>query len=202
MPARSRVSATYASRSRAFTMQCTTGASPTMANSQGPLTDSGIPVVGFSDATSANSFQVQNTISQFVGMGVGLAKDGCKKVANLYQDGFSTLADGVKQGAETAGAREVARASFPANAPDLAPAVAKLMDANPQCIALAILPTAVVQAVTAIKQTGKKVTTPGDTGTTIDETKQVIPPRFNRDTTLTAEIKPASNTVDYDLKSR
>jgi hypothetical protein len=52
------------------------------------------------------------------------------------------------------------------------------------------------------KKTGKKVTTPGDTGTTIDETKQVIPPRFNRDTTLTAEIKPAANTVDYDLKSR
>jgi hypothetical protein len=53
------------------------------------------------------------------------------------------------------------------------------------------------------KPTGKKVGTPGDPGTTVDETAQVIPPKYNTQTTLTAEIKSGSNTVDFvELKSR
>jgi ABC-type branched-subunit amino acid transport system substrate-binding protein len=51
----------------------------------------------------------------------------------------------------------VARAGVPDNAPDLSAAVAKLLDANPECIVLSLPPTMVVQAVTAIHQTGKKV---------------------------------------------
>jgi hypothetical protein len=50
------------------------------------------------------------------------------------------------------------------------------------------------------KKTGKTVPNPNDTGTTVDETKQVIPNKYNSRTELTAEIKSGSNSLDFDLK--
>ena len=51
------------------------------------------------------------------------------------------------------------------------------------------------------KPTGKKVPTPGDPGTTMDETAQVIPPQYNTQSKLTADIKSGSNTADFALTS-
>jgi hypothetical protein len=50
------------------------------------------------------------------------------------------------------------------------------------------------------KKTGKQVATPGDADVARDETVQVIPPEFNKSTTLTEEIKSGSNTFAFDLK--
>ena len=50
------------------------------------------------------------------------------------------------------------------------------------------------------KKTGKKVPTPGDPGTEIDETVQVIPNQFNTGSTLVEEVKPGSNEFKFDLK--
>ena len=52
------------------------------------------------------------------------------------------------------------------------------------------------------KRTGKQVTVPGDPGNKIDETQQAIPAKYNRETTLTAELTSGSNTKDFDLSSR
>jgi hypothetical protein len=50
------------------------------------------------------------------------------------------------------------------------------------------------------KKTGKKVPTPGDPGTEVDETVQVIPNQYNTGSTLSEEIKAGSNEFKYDLK--
>jgi hypothetical protein len=52
------------------------------------------------------------------------------------------------------------------------------------------------------KPTGKKVPTPGDPGTTMDQTAEAIPPTYNKNSTLKADLKSGSNTVDFDLKSK
>jgi ABC-type branched-subunit amino acid transport system substrate-binding protein len=52
----------------------------------------------------------------------------------------------------------VSRASVAANDPDLSPAVAKLLDAGADCITLNTTPNMVVQALTAIHQTGEQPT--------------------------------------------
>ena len=128
---------------------------------QGPgdtLAAAGIPVLGNPpDATSANSFPTISSFALYAANGVALAKSGCKKLGILYLDGTDFLVDYVKAGAESAGAKEVARAPIPANAPDLTAAVAKLTGAGAQCIALSVIPTQVVQAVTAVNQSGKKL---------------------------------------------
>lgn len=52
------------------------------------------------------------------------------------------------------------------------------------------------------KKTGKQIPNPSDPGTTMDETKQVIPQKYNTKTELTVEIKSGSNKdVNYDLKA-
>ena len=51
------------------------------------------------------------------------------------------------------------------------------------------------------KPTGRKVPTPGDPGTTVDETAEAIPPIYNARSTLKANITSGSNTQDFDLKS-
>jgi hypothetical protein len=48
------------------------------------------------------------------------------------------------------------------------------------------------------KKTGKKVST-GDADSR-DETKQVLPAKFNTDSTLTAEVKASSPVLDFELK--
>ena len=52
------------------------------------------------------------------------------------------------------------------------------------------------------KKTGRQVPAPGDPGNTVDETAQVIPPQYNTKSTLTADIKPGTSTLDFDLKAR
>jgi ABC-type branched-subunit amino acid transport system substrate-binding protein len=122
------------------------------------LKTAGIPVVGNTSGTDANSFQVSNAGALYAANGVALAKSGCKKLGILYLTGTDSLVDFVKKGAESAGAKEVARAAIAANAPDLAPAISKLTTAGATCVALSVIPSQVAQAVTAINQSGKKLT--------------------------------------------
>jgi ABC-type branched-subunit amino acid transport system substrate-binding protein len=109
-------------------------------------------------STDPNAFAMSNAGALYAGNGVALAKSGCKKMGILYLDGTDALVDFVKKGAESAGAKEVARAPIAANAPDLAPAISKLTGAGAQCVALSVIPSQVAQAVTAINQSGKKLT--------------------------------------------
>jgi ABC-type branched-subunit amino acid transport system substrate-binding protein len=121
------------------------------------LKAAGIPVIGNVSSTDPNAFAVSNAGALYAGNGVALAKSGCKKMGILYLDGTDSLVDFVKKGAESAGAKEVARAPIPANAPDLAPAISKLTSAGAQCVALSVIPSQVAQAVTAINQSGEKL---------------------------------------------
>jgi hypothetical protein len=50
------------------------------------------------------------------------------------------------------------------------------------------------------KKTGKQVEVKGDAGHTTDEEFQVIPARFNANSTLSEEIKSGENTFAFDLK--
>jgi hypothetical protein len=52
-----------------------------------------------------------------------------------------------------------------------------------------------------LKKTGKTIPNKSDAGTTSDETKQVIPVEYNRQSNLTAEVKSGSNTFNFELKS-
>jgi ABC-type branched-subunit amino acid transport system substrate-binding protein len=118
-----------------------------------------IPVIGNAPSTTdPNAFAVSSAFALYAANGVALAQSGCKKLGILYLDGTDSLVDFVKKGAESAGAKEVARAPIAANAPDLTPAIAKLTGAGAQCVALSVIPSQVVQAVTAINQSGKKLT--------------------------------------------
>jgi hypothetical protein len=51
------------------------------------------------------------------------------------------------------------------------------------------------------KKTGKTLPNASDPGTTLEETKQVIPARYNSKTELSADLKPGSNPLTFDLKS-
>ena len=50
------------------------------------------------------------------------------------------------------------------------------------------------------KKTGRKVDTPGDAGSKMDETVQVIPAEFNATSNLTEDVKSGENTFKFDLK--
>ena len=52
-----------------------------------------------------------------------------------------------------------------------------------------------------LKSTGKTIPNKSDSGTTQDETKQMISMEYNKTTKLTAEIKSGSNTANFELKS-
>jgi len=54
----------------------------------------------------------------------------------------------------------------------------------------------------AMRKTGRKVEAgqPAPPGTLIDETEQFIPPKYNTQSELTAEIQPGSNDLDFDLQ--
>ena len=52
-----------------------------------------------------------------------------------------------------------------------------------------------------VQETGKQIPNKNDPGTSIDETKQVIPDEYNRDSKTKAEIKSGSNTQNFELKS-
>jgi hypothetical protein len=51
------------------------------------------------------------------------------------------------------------------------------------------------------KKTGRQIPS-NDPPNTIDETKQVIPPQYNADSKLRADIKPGRNTHDFALTSK
>jgi ABC-type branched-subunit amino acid transport system substrate-binding protein len=122
------------------------------------LKAAGIPTIGNVSSVDDNAFAMSSAGALYAGNGVALAKSGCKKMGILYLTGTDSLVDFVKKGAESAGAKEVARASIAANAPDLAPAISKLTSAGAQCVALSVIPSQVAQAVTAINQSGAKLT--------------------------------------------
>ena len=52
-----------------------------------------------------------------------------------------------------------------------------------------------------MKKTGKQIPvgSPAPAGTMLDETKEAIPPKYNRDSTLTVQIDAGSNTHDFEL---
>jgi hypothetical protein len=52
------------------------------------------------------------------------------------------------------------------------------------------------------KKTGRQVPTPGDETALMDETQQVLPPQYNTQSTLTADIEAKSNTKDFPLTSK
>jgi hypothetical protein len=49
------------------------------------------------------------------------------------------------------------------------------------------------------KKTGRQIDTPGDVGVKMDEKVQVIPDKYNKKTTETAEIKSSGNKFDFNL---
>src|SRR3954469_14483725 len=51
------------------------------------------------------------------------------------------------------------------------------------------------------KPTGRKIPS-ADPGITIDETREAMPPKFNAESTLTAEITPANNERDFVLTTK
>ncbi|MCU1345399.1 MAG: putative substrate-binding transporter protein component [Acidimicrobiia bacterium] len=128
-----------------------------IAQDQAILTQAGIPVLDQVKESEANSFSLASSVGGYVGIGIAMANAGCTKLGILQLDGTDYLGDAIRDGMKSKGGKEVARASIPINAPDLAPAVAKLLGAGPECIALSVAPPQVIQAVTAIDQTGKKL---------------------------------------------
>jgi ABC-type branched-subunit amino acid transport system substrate-binding protein len=122
------------------------------------LTKAGIPYVGQTDLVGATSFNFNTGLASYTGMGVGFVKvAGCKKLGVLHLDGTDFLVDAIQKGAKSAGGDVVVRAPVASNAPDLTPAIAKLTGAGVDCVALSVTPPMVVQAVTAIAQSGAKV---------------------------------------------
>ena len=52
-------------------------------------------------------------------------------------------------------------------------------------------------------KTGRKVAPPlGGPGNSIDEIVELIPPRYNTQSTLQCEVKPGDNILDFDLATR
>ncbi|MCW2528382.1 MAG: putative substrate-binding transporter protein component [Pseudonocardiales bacterium] len=121
------------------------------------LAKAGIPIIGASDSTSANSFAVSSSHAEFTGIGIGLANAGCKKMGTIYYDGAAALADQIKNGIEAKGGVEVARAAVALNAADVTPAISKLTGAGATCVAVSLAPTAAAQVLTALKQSGKSL---------------------------------------------
>src|SRR6202034_1273248 len=124
-----------------------------LAENESILEAAGIPVVGTTDTTSSVSFGLSNGTGLYAGIGVGLSKTGCKKLGILYLDGTQVLAQAIVGNFKW---KSVTYSVIPANAPDLSSPVAKLAQANVQCIAISTEPNQVIQAMTAIKQADLK----------------------------------------------
>lgn len=50
------------------------------------------------------------------------------------------------------------------------------------------------------KKTGRQVPLPDDPANVMDETKEVVPPKYNTESQLTADI-PGSDPLDFELKT-
>jgi hypothetical protein len=121
---------------------------------QSVLAAAGIPIIGVTNDTSSNSFDLSAAQSLFVGMAVVLHKQGCERVGVVIDEG------GQPEAAEVANSetwQSVTDAFIPVTAPDLSPYVAKLAQAHVQCVITASLGSQIPQILTAIKQAGLKV---------------------------------------------
>jgi hypothetical protein len=127
-----------------------------LPQNQALLAKAGIPLVGDADTTSSVSFATASAQASYIAVGIALGKAGCTKLGTVYLDGTDVLADYIKKGIMSLGGTEVARAAVAANAADLSPAISKLTGAGANCIAVSTTPTGAAQALTAIKQSGKK----------------------------------------------
>lgn len=125
-----------------------------LAQDQSILDEAGIPILGFGDVTQPNTFGTSSSLGAYAGVAMGAVEAGCQQAGIIYLEGTDFLADMLKAGLEVGGAVEAARAAVPSNAPDLAPAIARLIGADSDCILLSVTPPLVVQAVTAINQSG------------------------------------------------
>jgi hypothetical protein len=119
------------------------------------LYEAGIPALGGSSATAPLSYAFTSGLGAYAGLGAGPPAAGCTKMGILHLEGTDFLADMVAKGAASQGAEEVSRAAVPSNAPDLAPSIAKLLGDGANCIILSVSPPMVVQAMTAISQSGE-----------------------------------------------
>jgi len=124
-----------------------------LAENESIIEAAGIPAVGTTDSTSSVSFSISNSNGLYAGIGGGLWQAGCKKLGILYLDGTQALATAIVGNFKW---KSVTYSVIPDNAPDLSSPVAKLAQANVQCIALSAEPNQVIQAMTAIKQAGLK----------------------------------------------
>ena len=138
---------------------------PLNANLDQSLVDqAGIPVVGVANDTAPQSFDISAQQGLFVGMGVALAKKGCKRLGIVIDEGGQAYA---AQTAKAAKWQSVTDAFIPLAAPDLSPDIAKLAQAHVQCVAAASLEAQIPQILTAMAQAHLKVPTalPGITVT-------------------------------------
>lgn len=119
------------------------------------LTEAGIPMLGNIDNSAPNAFGIISSEGGFAGMGVGVVEAGCTKVGTIHLEGTDNLVDKIDQGVELAGGEAVARAATPSNAPDVSAPIAKLLDAGADCIILSLQPQLIVQALTAIADSGQ-----------------------------------------------
>ncbi|CAB4362465.1 unannotated protein [freshwater metagenome] len=120
------------------------------------LYEAGIPVLGGQgNTTDPLSYSFASGTGNYVGLGAGSVLAGATKIGVLYLEGTDQLVDAIQKGVEFEKGTVVSRASVPNNAPDLAPAVAKLLGDGAELIILSVSPPMVIQAMTAIKASGK-----------------------------------------------
>ncbi|MDO8363359.1 MAG: ABC transporter substrate-binding protein [Actinomycetota bacterium] len=120
------------------------------------LYEAGIPVIGGGATVDPLSFAFSSGQGNYVGLGAGSVVAGGSKIGVLYLEGTDFLVDAIERGAKSQGGEIVSRAAVPSNAPDLAPAIAKLLGDDVDMIILSVSPPMVVQAMTAIDATGEK----------------------------------------------
>jgi Periplasmic binding protein len=113
-----------------------------------------IPVVGVANDTSRQSFDVSAQQGLFVGMAVAMQKKGCKRIGQVIDEGGQSYGNQVAKAIKW---QSVTDAYIPISAPDLSPDIAKLVQAHVQCVDMAMLPTQIPQAMTAMKQANLKV---------------------------------------------
>lgn len=123
---------------------------PTQANEDQSLVDvANIPVVGVANDTAPQSFDISAQQGLFVGMAEALQKKGCKRIGQVIDEGGQSYGDQVQKAFKW---QSVTDAYIPLTAPDLSPDIAKLAQANVQCVDMAMLASQIPQAMTAMKQ--------------------------------------------------
>ena len=57
-------------------------------------------------------------------------------------------------------------------------------------------------AINGRRKTGRKIPVPSTQNVMMDETEEVVPPRYHAGQELKREIRPGKNTLDFDLETR